>query len=91
MSTAAIGDQGIAGEAALNVEAKMSVATNMSVKESFSAAPSSAALLISTPSSSPTSLRDSGSCPGSEGAIGDVMISPLQNPGLGPHTPSPTG
>jgi hypothetical protein len=91
MNVAVDGIQGVAEHNALGHEVEVTAAASSSMKESSSAAPSSAALLNSTPSRSPVSLRDSTSAPGTERTMGDVMVIPLKNPGLGTRTPSPAG
>ncbi len=68
-----------------------SAAVKSSMKESASAAPSSAALLNSTPSHSSVSRLDSASAPGIDGTMSDVMVIPLKNPGLGTRTPTSAG
>ncbi len=93
MKVAANGNPGHAENKILGLEVTVIAATSKSMKEPISAAPSGAALLTSTPSCSPASLRDSASAPGIERTIGDVMVMviPLKHPGLGTRTPSPTG
>jgi hypothetical protein len=91
MTIAVNGRPGHAGNNILGLEVTMTAAASTSKKEPVSAAPSSAALLSSTPSHSSASLRDSASVPGIERTISDEMVIPLKHPGLGPHTPSPAG